>query len=236
MRRVKILSMAFMAVFALAGLMAASASAVATLPNILPLGEETNPLEGIAKTGKSVFGSGGLSLTSAEAEGKFTGNAAKLGKFKELYKGVRGITGEICTGKGDAAGTVESTGTYHVRDWQGPNGKSLVVSLIFLVIPLTIECQEGGPKVVVNGCVAGRLTPEGKLTKTLTLKLNEGATKGDEEIITLLNEELTKSENCELKSSTNGGAFALSAQTQTTTLSEVKKAKAAVEVLVMPTP
>jgi hypothetical protein len=231
MKQLRILSMAFMAMFALAGIMSASASAEATLPSILPLGEAANPLTGTAKTGESKFGTGVLSVTSKEASGTFTGNAPKLGAFKELYKSVRGPFGESCLGEGDEKGTVESTGTYHIRDYKNA-ASELKVALIFLVKELKFSCE--ATKVAVKGCVAGALSPENKLASSLTLTLSEGKTAGDESIITVLNEANTATENCELLSSTNGGAFALSAQTQTTTLSGFKKAKAATEVLVMP--
>jgi hypothetical protein len=232
MRQLKILSMAFMAVLALTGVISAVASAE-TLPSVLPEGSEKAPLIGTSSTGKSEFGSGALSLSSPKGKGKFEATAGNKGTFNELYEEVRGPLGESCNSGKLGKGLVESTGTFIARDYKNA-AKELKVALIFKPAALTIHCEK--TEITVEGCVAGALTPEpkkaGEKTKALTITL---ATSGkDNEIIKVLNEAHTAEENCELKSSTNKGKSELSSQKQTTTLSGFKKGGTATEVEVMP--
>jgi hypothetical protein len=233
MKQMKILTMALMAMFALTGLIAAAASAQPTLPSILPLSGPKNILESTSTTGASRFGNGVLSLHGTKGKGSNSANGTKLGSFKELYESVTGPLGEQCTGSGNPAGTVETTGTFHVRDYKN-SAKELKTALIFLTNIVKIECKESKTKIEVKGCVAAALTPEGQLTKSLLVGLSARGTENVETIKTVLNEANTAEELCELLSKTNEGACEQSSQTQTTELSEFKSAGTATEVLVMP--
>jgi hypothetical protein len=87
--------------------------------------------------------------------------------------------------------------------------------------------------MIVEGCVAGGITtPINALSKTLTVTLT--AISGDNEIITVLNQENTAEENCELKGSTNEGEFKLSYYEATGVSLGFKKLSTQEEILVMP--
>ena len=82
--------------------------------------------------------------------------------------------------------------------------------------------------------MAGALTPENVLTKTLTVTLAKNGELNDNQIIKVEKEDLSGEGNCELKSKTDEGAFALSALVTTQVLTGFKQNSKEVEVLVMP--
>jgi len=86
--------------------------------------------------------------------------------------------------------------------------------------------------VVVEGCVAGEVTPENTLTTLLTVNL---AVSGkDNTIITVLNETNTAEEPCQLLAAVNEGTTGLSSEETTQLIGGFKQNGKAVEVLVMP--
>jgi len=203
---------------------------ITQLPNVLPEGTAEKPVTATTKNGTSTFGNGILELTSPKALGSQSGNSAKLGRFTTTFEGVENrLTSIKCTGLSNATeGQVTVNGTFHIRDYNNSAGE-LKTASIQLLAPVHFEC--GSILVVVSGCVAGALTPENLLTKTLTLTIAK--TGSDNTIITVLNEEDTTKELCQLLAKEGTGATKLSAQTQTVEI-ELFKQSGAIEVLVMP--
>ena len=228
MKQIKLLGLAFMAIVAFTSIAAAAASA-ATIPSVLPTATAEKPVTATTSNGTSTFGNGILTLTSPKATGSQTGNSAKLGSFTTTFKEVTDILSENCTGLSNGtAGEITVNGTFHIRDYK--SGTELKTASIQLIAPVHFSC--GTVSVVVSGCVAGALTPENTLTKTLSLTLAK--TGSDNNIITVLNEENTANELCQLLAKEGTNATKLSAQTGTTTITGFKQSGAAVEVLVMP--
>jgi hypothetical protein len=230
MKNIKLLSLAFMAVFALTGLLATSASAE-QLPNVLPTAGPGIAKEVKASTssGTSEFGDGLFKITSPKSSGTQTGNSTKLGFYKLTLVEIKDTLGRHCTTSGQAAGTVISEGTFHTRDYK--KGTELSTASVLLLKEYTFACGE--LLITVKGCLAGQLTPENTLTKTLTLHFEHAATLNDEKIITVLNEANTANELCEWKWSTDGKAAELASIQQELAITEFKQNGAAVEALVM---
>jgi hypothetical protein len=234
MKQVKILGAAFIAILALTSIAASLAQAAATLPSVLPTAGpgEKEIVSATTSSGTSTFGNGLLEITSSTSTGTQTGNAAKLGSFDVLFEKTASVLGPVCTGLSDTTkGSVLVLGTFHIRDYK--EGTNLRTAAIFLLLPVHFEC-EGVALVVVSGCVAGALTPENVLTKTLTAKLAKNGSKNDNVIITVLNETNTAEEACQLLASENGGAFKLSNEVTTQLITGFKQNGAEVTVLVMP--
>lgn len=231
MKRIKLLGLAFIAILSLTGILAASASAAATLPSILPEPTAgTNHLLAGFTSKKSEFGNGVTKIISAKDEGTLEGTSAKLGAIDILFLETKTSGGEPCLGLTDtAAESVLALGTYHLRDY-GPT-QTLRVALIVLLAPVHFECEK--ILFLVTGCVAGAVTPENVLTKFLTVTLEHGFTKADNAIITVLNEEATASELCQLLAKEGAGPTKLSIEETTELASNPTKNSLATEVLVM---
>lgn len=228
------MGVAFMMVLVLTSIASGSASAEST-PNILPLGTVANPLEFKSSSAKSTFGSGVLSVTSEKSEGEGSGTSEKLGSFHVQFLESKSSVLGTCTGAGDAAGTILVLGEYHIRSFK--EGTLLMTAVIFLLPAsdtVVFSCGNPATTIEVLGCVAGALTPESTLTKTLTATL--GVTGKDNNIIKVENESLTGEENCELLANINKEGYKLSSEKTTQTLSGFEQGSPlkAVEVLVMP--
>jgi hypothetical protein len=203
-------------------------------PNVLPEATGALPVTSKSSSGKSTFGNGLLELTSSTSKGTQTGNTLKSGSFKIELEGTKSIIGSVCTGLSDTgkAGLVLVAGTFHIRDYK--EGASLKTAEILLLEPVHFEC-EGGILLVILGCVAGALTPENVLTKTLTARLAKNGSKNDNVIITVLKETNEGEEACQLLASENSGAFKLSNMVTTQTLTGfAQNGVTNIEVLVMP--
>ena len=230
MRKLKFLGAAFIAMLAFTSIAASLAQAAE--PNILPEGTAAAPLTAESSSGTSVFGSSILEVSSAKSEGTLSGNSPKLGSFQVQFLESKNVaTGVKCTGLSslDGTGVILVQGTFHIRDYKAAG--ALKTAAIFLLLPVHFSC--GPTLVIVLGCVAGALTPESTLAKTLTVTL---AVSGkDNTIITVLNEANSAEEACQLLFAAEGGStFKLSSEATTQTLTNFKKGGAAVEVLVMP--
>jgi hypothetical protein len=229
-RRIKFVGIAIVVPLSLAVSLAASASA-ATLPNVLPEGTATEPVTAVTSSGESEFGNGFIKLTSKKSTGTQSDNSTKLGSFTNKFRETKDTLGSACKGSKDTeAETVTVSGTFHIRDYK--EGTSLRTATIFLLNEAKFSC--GSLEITTVGCVAGALTPESKLTKTLTVTVARNGSLNDQKIVTILNESNTESETCQLLSKMGVGALELSSQVQTSTVTEFKKNGAAVEVEVMP--
>jgi hypothetical protein len=227
MKRSKLLGLAFMVMLAITAITATTALATATLPSLLPEGEATHPLEAKTESGKSVFGSPGITgVESSASTGETSGTLSTLGTFHIHFTGTKQALLGACTGTGESSGVVLSLGEYHVR-WYPHLG---IVVIIFLVNPTHFSC--GTTEVSVEGCVAGSITPEGKETTLLEEVL--ATASGNNTIITVLNNEHTGEEACQLLAKVGAGATELSAEQTTQLVSKFEKEGKAVEVEVMP--
>lgn len=235
MKQIKLLGLALMAILALTGIISATSATAEELPNILPAGTAAEPVLATSSSGVSTFGNGILKLTSQKSKGTLDSTSTKLGTFKVAFEETEDEIARTCTGVGDAAGVVLVEGTFHIRDFKEKG--TLLTAAIFLLNEVHFTCENAVSKVLllVRGCVAGALTPENTLTNTLTVTLAKNGGLNDNLIITVLNEANTAEEPCQLLSSENEGAFVLSNEKTTQTLTGFKKdpAGTAVEVLVM---
>jgi hypothetical protein len=231
MKRIKFLGIAVVALLSLAVSFAASASA-ATIPNVLPGGTAAAPVTATAESGKTEFGNGLIKVTSTTSTGTQSGNSTKSGAFTNKFKGVKDSLGEACKGEKDTeAETVTVSGTFHIADYK-EGGVTLRVATAFSLNEVNFTCGSIAVKTV--GCVAGKLTPENTLTKTLTVTLARNGSLNDNQIVTILNQPNEANELCQLLAKTGSGALELSSQIQTSTVTGFKQSGAAVEVLVMP--
>jgi hypothetical protein len=230
MKRFKFVGLALMAAFAFTAIAAATASAAATLPNVLPAGSASEPVNFTGSSAKTTFGDGIEKVTSEASTSTASGNAAKSGTFNVLFKESKDILGTTCTGlnSGETSGDISVSGTFHVVDY----GTKDEVGNTFLLKTVHFSCGSS-ILVIVQGCVAGAITtPVNTLSKTLTVQLT--AKSGDNEIIKVFNTENTAEENCELKASQNEAEFKLSSQEQKQVSLGFKKGSTAEEILVMP--
>jgi len=156
-------------------------------------------------------------------------NSLKSGSFTATFEEIKSVlTGTKCTGLSDeTGGDVTVKGTFHIRDYK--SGTELKTASIFLLAPVHFSCGE--TLVVIAGCVAAALMPENTLTKTLTGTIAK--TGADNNIITVLNEENTANELCQLLAKEGANATKLAHLTVSPTINGFKQGGAAVEVLVM---
>jgi hypothetical protein len=231
MRQTKLLGLAFMALFALTGILAASASAAGELPNLLPevVTTATTQCVGFFK-----FGNGLIHLLTQEKNG-CSGTQETLaggmeGTFKTTFLGVKDTTGRSCSTKGGAKGEVVVSGTFDTQAWEVKAGELKTVST---TRPKEFVITCGTLEITVKGCTAGQLSPENKLTKELKLTFEENG-KGDNTPVSILRLDKTKNENCENLSKTDAGAFALSSQSGVNTVTKFMQGGKEVEVLLMP--
>jgi len=207
MKHLKILGLAFFAMLSLTGILAATANAAATLPSLLPKAGPGGEHILASFTSKvSTFGGGLETIESEKDEGTLEGTSLKLGLVDVLFLESKDALGTKCTGLNDTVvGSILALGTYHLKDYVANN--TLLTALVVLLTPVHFECGST-ISVVVSGCVAGALTPENVKTKTLTGTL---AVSGkDNTIITVLNEENTATELCQLLARKNAEATELS--------------------------
>jgi len=230
MKRSKLLGLAFMAILALTSTATATASAE-SLPNILPCGTEALPVTSISESGESTFGSGLTSVTSTSSLGTLSSNGegnCKLGLFHTSFLNVKTSLGTLCEGLGDVDGIVLVLGKYHIRD--AKEGANLITVMAFLLEKVHFLC--GSLLILVEGCVAGKLSPPNELTTLLETNLEvEGK---DNKIITILNEANTAEEACQLLAALNEGNTELSSQKTKQFGSKFIQNSAEVKVLVMP--
>jgi hypothetical protein len=215
MKHFKILGLAFIAMLSLTGILAATANAAATLPSLLPKATGEEHVLSSFTSKKSTFAGGFELIKSEKDEGTILGNSLKLGSFDLLFLETTNALGTSCTGLNDTiSGSVLVLGTYHIRDYN-LNG-TLRTAAIFLLLPVHFECG-ALVNAFVSGCVAGALTPENTKTKTLTATLTKNGE--DNAIITVLNEENTGTELCQLLSKNLSAATKLSSEETTETIS-----------------
>jgi hypothetical protein len=220
MKRGRLLGVVFIAMLALAAMTATTALAAATLPSLLPEGTIASPITWASNSGKSALGFPGLGEVSAES--------LKLGKFHVHFSGIKNALLGTCTGTGEEAGVVLVLGTYHFR-WYTLSPPHLT-GLIFLIEQVQFAC--GSTQLTVAGCVGGLISPEAERTSLLEAAL--ATANGDNTVITVLDEENTAQEACQLLAKIAAGVTELAAFQTTQLGSEFKQNGKAVEIEVMP--
>jgi hypothetical protein len=139
--------------------------------------------------------------------------------------------GVKCTGLNKTVeGEVEVLGTYHLRDYN--IGGILHIANIFLLLPVHFSCAT--TLAIVSGCVAGAATPENTLTKTIIVNLAATSNGKDNAIVTVLNEENTANELCQLLAKEGSAATKLSVQVQESKLTGFTQNKKEITILLMP--
>lgn len=241
MKRIKLLGIALMAVFALGVIAAASASA-AEPTKVLPEPTVKEPLKFTSKGGKGTLltvGNNEVVCQSATDKGEFT--SPNLGPVTVLFEGCKAkvpIIGTApCKGEGDNKETILFKGEGHY--WLALLSEKLVAALVILfnksqgtIVHFTCEALGQKQLIIVEGCAASLAEPTEKLTK-ITKDVFKELKSGVADIKEVLPEETKKEIPCISLTSVNGGAFEESAQAGTAENEKFEKGKAAVEVLLM---
>jgi hypothetical protein len=204
MHRFKLLGLALISLFAFAAMTAVTASAAhMTLP------------EFVTKAGyKGTSGAGVLTSSGGEeikcSAGTNSGgmeSSRKLGTFSLTFTGCEAkvlLSTEKCNTSGDAAGTILTTGTWHLVLWLN-RAQTIHIQFQWLLVPLTkLECGSLA-KIETKGNLLGEISPgDNVLTKHYRLIVNATATA----------QEFTEFENengtivgAELLSNLDGGSF-----------------------------
>jgi hypothetical protein len=197
MKRVRLLGLVFLAVFALGAVVSATASAE-ELPNILPGEGKEGKQSATSKSGTFETESG-KTVTCSKDEGSGKSTTKKLGEFDILFSPCNGSFGSTCWGLDDKESllSILVLGEWHLRYYGLP---SHTVAIIFLIKHVHFWCKTGFilVLVLVLGCAAGKLTPTGTLTTKTTATLNQ--TKGKNEITVVDTEDNKSTEKCVLTS------------------------------------
>jgi hypothetical protein len=229
MKRSKLLGLAFMVMLVITAITATTALAAATLPSLLPEATAGSPVTAVSESKESVFGSPGITaVTSASSLGETSQTSLKLGTFHTSFLAFKNALLGTCTGTGDASGVVLVLGEFHFRD----NSLSSPLTVVVFLLKPSVQFVCGTTAVTLTGCMAGGVTPTNTLTKALEEVL--ATANGDNDVVTVLNEENTAQEACQLLSKVGAGATELAALQSTQLVSGFKHNGAAVEVLVMP--
>jgi hypothetical protein len=85
----------------------------------------------------------------------------------------------------------------------------------------------------VSGCLAGAITPENTLTKTFIISAEANSSRRDDAIVTVLNEENTANELCQLLAKEGTGATKLAILIAQIELSGLEQDGSAITALVM---
>jgi hypothetical protein len=162
MKRIRILGVALVAVFAF------GAVASAAMPKFSPA---TN--EGTSKSSTATFTEEG-EIFSIKCE-KNTGTSKieneTEGKFTETFNKCKAAGIETCTGEGQKSGVIVVEGTFMLGLIKL---EETGAGIAFLPTPTIFACA--GTKIEVTGCAAGPVTPTGTKTTTFTVELK--ASKG----------------------------------------------------------
>jgi hypothetical protein len=240
MKRLKLLGLALVAMFALT---AASASVAGALElTVLPTPSAASPL---LYTFKSTAGTTTKLVTLAGKEVKCTSvtgvgdlTSSQLGTVEFKFAGCTGPLGVKCTGleAGDKEGEILFKAETHLRHLLINNLPS-DVHLVILVGHVHFTCF--GVLFLVLGCVASddlKTSPTGgtiieKLLNSVYVNFLE--TGGDPLVTSIDNEASTAMETCELKTKEGtGGAYESSGQQGEGTLENFKQNGVAVTLLV----
>jgi hypothetical protein len=139
MRRLKLLGLALVAVFASAAALATSASAL-ELPENLPVSAVTRNWTGASDGAKPELLAPGLKITCESAPATGTEEPGKpLGLFHIEFKGCVSA-GVACTGLGEAAGVILTLGTWHLV-FDKVTSTELLTAVLFLPETTHFSCS-----------------------------------------------------------------------------------------------
>jgi hypothetical protein len=232
MQRIKVLALALVAMLVLGAVAVAYASAAT---EILPTPTVAAPLTFTdVQVGEHTFetlSGSTLKCKSGTGTGAFT--TVTLGTFKVSLNECKGPLGTTCTGTGDAAGVILTSGEVHYALALLTESKTKVDALVFLQEQFHFTCKLGTIEqlILMRGCYAAHAAPIESLAAETedNFKLITGQ-KGDPDISSWImpgGEELT----CVLESSINGGAFEGSGFSGVDKSKEFKKSGLAVTAL-----
>jgi hypothetical protein len=227
MKRVKLLGLAIVAIFALS----AAAASVASAENVfLPEGTAGSPVKFTVKSGAgSLSAAEGVVIECTSDAGSGAVTSQRLGTFEVAFKGCTTLGGFVkCSEltKADSTGEIPVMGEFHMR--MGLTGQPLGL-ILFLILHVHILC---GPELIlVLGCVVGSITPLNTLSSTGTVSLKT-VKAGENEITTADNEAETAMETCKL-SVERSGKTEEGGEATTETLEKPEQGGKAVTILVM---
>jgi hypothetical protein len=216
MKRIRLIGLALMAVFALSTAAVATASG-AEPTKILPEPTAAKPLTGKGKSGPgTLLTVGGSQVTCKSDTSEFSFTSFNEGTYKVLFTECKGPSGTTCTREGDGNGLIALEGKIRYLLALLKTSGTLVAALVFEITEFTFNCVISIIKVPVKvkGCAAAHAEP----TDTTTLTTNDvfkEFSSGVPDIESVLGVEKTTEELCETLTSVSGGAFEQSAQTGT---------------------
>jgi len=222
MKRIRLLGVALMTVFAVSAIVAATASA-AEPTKILPEPSTVKPLKVTSKSGAgSLITVSGEEVKCKTDKGTSEFTTPNLGTFHALFEGCTGPSGTTCTGEsGDAKGTILLLGEVHyllallMEGTKEKETTKLVPALAFLFKQFHFTCSISIIKVLVlvRGCAAAFAEPTEVLTKKTKDVFTEWS-QGESQILLILPPEATKEVNCLTETHVGEGEekFELSAQ------------------------
>jgi hypothetical protein len=230
MKRLKLLGLALIAVFALSAAVTAVASA--ELVSFLPTGSAASPVTFTAKSGAGkleTLGGGKIECASDKGTGEVTSSDA--GHFVVEFEGCKNPTlGVSCADLShtDAQGVIKVEGAFDLR--MGLSGQPLGI-IAFLVNP-DVHFLCSIVLFTVLGCAAGEITASqlNTLTNKVEVLLKQKA--GENEILSIDNLAETAMEECTLLTKQGTGTEETSGEETHEELTGFKQNGAAVTMLI----
>jgi hypothetical protein len=219
------------AIAAIMALLAITATALTAIASgaeptvLLPTPTAASPVTATATSGEGqLVQLGGATVICKKDKGSVRFTTSNLGTGTVLFESCTTAPSLICTGVGDATGTIEQFGSVHyllALEMLTASTTTLVAAFAFLVKQFHFICKTTGIEVLVlvKGCVAAKAdgvpdTSPGTLLKVLTILFAQFVT-GETKILSILMENTTGEETkCLLESVISTGtseAFTLSA-------------------------
>ena len=191
----------------------------------------------------------GLEVKCKKASGSETWTSVNSGSGSMLYTECKGPVSTVCTGEGDAEGTIAAKGEVHfwlaslMTGTKEKETTELIGALVFLLesagakfvcvnAKKTIE-----DKIVVHGCVASQVLPASlnALIREAKEEFAEWAS-GETKILKVLPPEAKEEINCLPTTSTNGGAEELAALTSLPVVASYRKGAPSEPAKILPEP
>jgi hypothetical protein len=245
MKRITLITTAIMAVLALSAF-AAIASAEET--KILPEPTTAKPTTAIgASTEGKLEQVNGATVICKKDTGESVFTGANEGKGTVLFEGCTGPLTTVCTGVGDAAGTINQAGPVIyllALEMLTASTTTLVPAFAFKPAQFHFTCTKTGIEelVLVRSCVAARalgipaLPTATTLLSVVTIQFLQFST-GETKILSILLPGATSETKCLLESSISASKtaeeFTLAALTGLASLSGWKQGGVAITVLLM---
>jgi hypothetical protein len=238
MKRIRLLGMMLVAIFAFSAVIA-SVAAAEEKTKVLPEATAASPLTSTGKGGAGVLLTvRGREVTCESGTGSGAFTSANLGTFHTTFIGCKtkadGATLR-CTGTEDREGQILLLGTVHY--WLALLSARLVAALVFLFVQFHFTCTILTIKelVLVRGCAAALAEPTEKLT-ALTKDVFTEASSGVSDITEVLPQEARAEIRCITETKVGeaeGDEFEQSSERGTAENERFEKEKRSVEVLLM---